>query len=153
MNDRIYRGFLLGMAATFFMTMVHMLIITASGHMSVAAVTSDMLPEIIVIKILGPSLAVPLRVVLGMLLHFGYGGFWGSVLFALAPRVTVSKGIAMGVFLYLIMQVFLFPFLGRGIFGTAISHRTLAQMLLPVATHLTYGTVLGYLGSRRNTAA
>jgi hypothetical protein len=152
LNTRIYRGFLLGVAATFFMTLVHLLIITASGRMSAAAVTSEMLPEVIIVKILGPSLAVSIRVLLGMLIHFGYGGFWGGVLFALAPRVTVWKGLAMGAFLYLIMQVFLFPFLGRGIFGTAIVHRSLVQVFLPVATHLTYGTVLGYLGSRRDTA-
>ena len=152
MNTRIYRGFLLGVVATFFMTLVHLLIITASGRMSAAAVTSEMLPEIIIMKVLGLSLAVSIRVLLAMVIHFGYGGFWGGLLFVLAPRVTVWKGIAMGAFLYLIMQVFLFPSLGRGIFGTAIVHRSLVQVFLPVATHLTYGTVLGYLGSRRDTA-
>ena len=68
-------------------------------------------------KILGPGLPTSIHVLLAAVVHFGYGGFWGGILFALTPRVTVWKGIGMGTFLYLIMQVFLFPFLGSGPFG------------------------------------
>jgi hypothetical protein len=80
------------------------------------------------------------------------GGFWGGILFALTPRVTVWKGLAMGAFLYLIMQVFLFPLLGRGLFGSAMAHRNVTLIILSVATHFTYGATLGWLGGRSQPA-
>jgi len=153
LNPRILRGFLWGVVATIAMTTVHILIFAVTGRLTAAGLTSEMLPEVIIIKIAGPVLPVSIRVLLAMVIHFGYGGFWGGVLFALTPRVVVWKGIAMGAFLYLIMQVFLFPFLGRGLFGSAMPHRSVALMLLPVATHFTYGAILGFLGSRNQPAA
>lgn len=148
MNNRIQRGFLWGVGATVAMTLMHIAILAVTAHLTVEAVTVRMLPEVIVARVLGSGLAIPVRVPLAALIHFGYGGFWGAVLSAMTPRITVWKGIAMGAFLYLIMQVMLLPLLGRGIFGSAIPHRGAASFIPSVLTHLTYGVTLGWFGAR-----
>lgn len=145
---RMLQGFFCGVLATVAMTIVHLSIWTVTGRLSVVAVTSKMLPEIIVAKILGPRLPTFLHVLLAAVAHFGYGGFWGAVLFALTPRVTIWKGIAMGAFLYVVMQSVLFPAMGRGFFGGATPGRDAVLAFLSIATHLTYGTTLGWLGGR-----
>lgn len=148
MSVRILRGFVWGVLATVAMTIVHLTIWTVTGRLTVVAVTSKMLPEIIVTKILGSGLPLFPRLLLAAVAHFGYGGFWGAVLLALTPRVTLWKGIAMGAFLYLFMQVVLFPAMGRGFFGAAAPGRDAVLVFLSIATHLTYGTTLGWLGKK-----
>ncbi len=148
MSARIVRGFVCGVLATVAMTIVHLSIWTVTGRLTAVAVTSKMLPEIIITRILGPGLPLSMHVLLAAVIHFGYGGFWGAVLFALTPRVTVWKGIAMGAFLYLLMQAILFPILGRGFFGSAAPGRDAVLVFLSVATHFTYGAALGWFGAR-----
>ena len=152
MSARILRGFVCGVLATIAMTIVHLSIWTFTGRLTFVAVTSKMLPEIIITKILGPGLPLFMHVLLAAVIHFGYGGFWGAVLFALTPRVTVWKGIAMGAFLYLIMQALLFPLMGRGFFGSAAPDRDAVLAFLSIATHFTYGAALGWFGARERLA-
>lgn len=153
MNNRIRRGFLWGVGATVAMTLMHIAILAVTAHLTVEAVTVRMLPEVIVARILGSGLPTSIRVLLAAVIHFSYGGFWGGVLSAMTPRVTLWKGIATGAFLYLIMQVVLLPLLGRGIFGSAIPHHRGAASFIPsVLTHFTYGATLGWFGGRRQAA-
>jgi hypothetical protein len=89
-----------------------------------------------------PQIAI---MALAIVSHFTYGGFWGAVLAALARPATVWKGLGLGVFLWLIMQVAVFPFLGWGFFGVAITPRIAGATLI---LHLVYGFTLGWLMDR-----
>ncbi|MGH7604364.1 MAG: hypothetical protein ACRENK_10255 [Gemmatimonadaceae bacterium] len=71
-------------------------------------------PAAIVGKILGPNTAKALLIALGALSHLAYGGFWGGVLALAVSRVTVWKGLGLGVALWLLMQLVVLPFLGWG---------------------------------------
>lgn len=149
MNHRILRGFLFGVVATIAMTIVHILILVIVPRMTGAPVMPKPIPEVLIGKIFGPGLSKSILVFLAAMIHLGYGGFWGGILFALTPRVTVWKGVAMGAFLYLLMQLFLLPFLGWGVFGGAIPQKIAIGSL---ATHFTYGVTLGWLGGRKRPA-
>jgi hypothetical protein len=61
------------------------------------------IPAAIVGQFLGEGAPKPLIMVLAVIAHLGYGGFWGAVLAATTRPVTVWKGIGMGLFLWLIM--------------------------------------------------
>lgn len=78
--------------------------------------------------------------------HFAYRGFWGAVLAGFTRRATFWKGLGLGVFLWLVMQVVVFPFLGWGFFGIAITSRIAVAMLI---LHLIYGATLGLLMDRK----
>jgi hypothetical protein len=145
MNARAWRGFLWGMAATVAMTLVHVISWAFAGRLTVLALTTKAMPSIIITRLLGP-LPTGTLLLLAMAIHLGYGGFWGAILFRLTPRVTVWKGIGLGAFLYLGAHVFLSPLLGRGgIMAAGEPHRAFL-LLFSVATHLTYGATLGWLG-------
>jgi hypothetical protein len=145
LNARISAGILWGMVATVAMTITHVVIWAITGRLTIVALATRTLPGLIVAKIVGHRLPTPTHLFLAALLHLGYGGFWGGVLFVLTPRVTLWKGIAMGAFLYLGLEIFLFPILGRGVFASAAPDRTFA-IFFSMATHFTYGATLGLLG-------
>lgn len=145
MNARVFRGFLWGMVATVAMTLVHMISWAIAGRLTILALTTRAMPSIIITRLLGP-LPTGVHLLLAMAIHLGYGGFWGAILFSLTPRVTVWKGIGLGVFLYLGAHIFLAPVVGRGgIMASGSPHRAFL-LLFSVATHLTYGITLGWLG-------
>jgi hypothetical protein len=102
-------------------------------------------PAAVVKKILGSGMPHPLLVVLAIGFHLAYGGLWGGALWAVTRRVTVWKGIGLGVFLWLIMQLAVFPFLGWGVFASGLNSKIAAAALVE---HLVFGTVLGLLGAR-----
>ncbi|MGI0134195.1 MAG: hypothetical protein ACREBW_04475 [Candidatus Micrarchaeaceae archaeon] len=137
MNTRIARGFLWGMVATVAMTVTHLSIWTAEGQLTIHAMATHMMPAIIITKMFGPGLPVSTHLVLAAVIHLGYGGFWGAMLFALTPRVTFWKGVAVGAFLYLGSHIFMAPLLGGRI--------TLFSWF-SISTHFTYGAALGLLG-------
>jgi hypothetical protein len=144
-NNRIARGFLWGAVATIPMTLVHIAIWGTTGRLTVAALATRTLPGTIITKMFGSGLPVSTHLLLAMAIHLGYGGFWGAALFALTRRVTFWKGVAMGAFLYLGLQIFLQPLLGRGIFASE-SPEVWFLLWFSIATHLTYGASLGLLG-------
>lgn len=94
------------------------------------------------LKELGVTLPRPAIVGVAVTSHFLYGGFWGAALAALTRPVTIWKGIGLGVFLWLGMQVVVFPFLDWGFFGVA---RTPWIAVATLVLHLVYGTTLGLL--------
>lgn len=92
----------------------------------------------------------PFLLLLAASSHLAYGGFWGAILFIGTQPVTVWKGLGLGVFLWLIMQVAVLPLVGWGPFGAAISPLIGPATLL---LHLIYGTTLGWLGERSEPIA
>src|SRR5713226_3292678 len=142
MKKRIVTGIGWGMIATVVMTGMHSLTREA-GLFPASKPVFLAIPS----KILGSALPESGIVALGITSHLAYGGFWGGVLLAMTRRVTVWKGIVMGIFLWLVMHLVVFPFLGRGFFGSHVSWKIVPASLI---THLVYGVTLGWLGSRTN---
>ena len=100
------------------------------------------IPLALVSQVFGATAPKPLLMVLAIFAHLAYGGFWGTVLAVSIRPVTVWKGIGLGVFLWLVMQLVFLPFLGWGIFGSAITPRIAVVTLV---LHVIYGTTLGFL--------
>ncbi|HWF12875.1 MAG TPA: hypothetical protein VG272_04000 [Candidatus Acidoferrales bacterium] len=152
MNNRIMRGFFWGMVATILMTTMHILIWAVTGRLTVMALATRTMPAMIIAKMFGTGLSTPVHLLLAMAIHLGYGGLWGAILFALTPRVTIWKGLAMGAFLYVGAQVFLLPLLGRGMFGAGSPDRMFG-IWFSIATHSTFGASLGWFGSLKEYSA
>ncbi len=142
-HRNIVLGIGCGVVATVSMTTVHRLA-AAAGLFPVWLPV----PMAVARKIFGSGIPEPLVPVLGIGCHLAYGSFWAIVLFTIARRVTIWKGISMGVFLWLVMQLGVLPFLGWGISGGSI--KIAAATLVE---HLVYGTMLGWLGARSRQPA
>lgn len=99
------------------------------------------IPRALVIVVFGAGLSPPLLMLLAAGSHLAYGGVWGGVLARLTSPATVWKGLGLGVFLWLVMQVAVLPVLGWGLFGTAITPKIAVATLV---LHLIYGGVLGW---------
>lgn len=140
---RLLQGFGWGVAATVAMSLVMIL-----GMVTGLSPMPKPIPVAVVASVLGDDLSPTALKVLGALSHLIYGGIWGAVLAAVARPVTLWKGIALGLVLWLIMQIIVLPFLGWGVFGAAQSP------MIAVATlvlHLIYGSMLGWLLDRTAT--
>lgn len=140
---RLARGFGWGVVATLAMSVL-MILGTATGVSPVPAP----IPAAIVSGVLGTGLPMPLMVLLAAASHLVYGGFWGAVITALTRPVTIWKGLGLGVSLWLVMQVAVFPFLGWGPFGAAVTPQIAVATLV---VHLVYGAILGVLLDRGET--
>ncbi len=138
-------GFGYGVVATIAMSVL-MLLALISG-------TSPMpqpIPKAIVAQLLGSGLPTPLLMGLTIALHLGYGGLFGALLARGVRPVTTGTGLTLGVGLWVLMQVAFLPFLGWGLFGTAITPTiSVATLIL----HLTYGGVLGWALDRDTATA
>lgn len=99
------------------------------------------IPKAVVAQLFGNGLPKPALMALAIGLHLGYGGVFGAILAWFARPVTLWKGLALGVALWALMQVIFLPFLGWGLFGTAITPRIAVATLV---LHLVYGGVLGW---------
>ncbi|MBW3555051.1 MAG: DUF1440 domain-containing protein [Gemmatimonadetes bacterium] len=108
------------------------------------------IPAAIVGNLTGGALPQPATMALAIILHLGYGGFWGGALAAVTRRVTIWHGIALGVALWLIMQVVVLPFLGWGLFGSSQTPKIAVATLV---LHLVYGATYGWLMDRRTAGA
>ena len=141
---RFLQGFGWGAAAT-----VVMSIPMIAGTLTGFSPMPKPIPAAIVGSLLG-EIPKPLLLLFAALSHLGYGGFWGGVLAISTKRVTIWNGLALGVFLWLVMQVAVLPWLGWGPFGTTVTP------MIAVATlvlHLIYGATLGWLTDRDAPAA
>lgn len=99
------------------------------------------IPAAIIGSLFGPGLPKPLLMLLAAGSHLAYGGAWGAAFAMMSKRVTVWKGLWLGIGLWLIMQVVVLPALGWGVFGSAVTPRiALATLIL----HLIYGATTGY---------
>jgi hypothetical protein len=137
---RLWKGFGWGVLAT-----VVMSIIMITGKVTGIAPMPAPIPVAIVKTIIG-EVPKPLIVILGFIAHLGYGGIFGALLAGLTKKVTVEKGISLGVILWFVMQITALPFLGWGIFGSAITPKIAVATLI---LHLVYGIVLGLFMDRK----
>jgi len=140
MSKRVRAGIVWGIVASISMSTFHRLA-KWLGMFPVWPPT----PASVVKRIFGSGMSHPLLIVLAIAFHLAYGGFWGGALWASTPRITVWKGIGLGVFLWLIMQLAVFPFLGWGVFASGMNSKIAPAAL---TEHLVFGTVLGWLGTR-----
>lgn len=133
-KSRLTRGALWGALATVLMS-IPMMIGMATG----VAPMPEPIPKALVELIVGGP--APLVLGLAVLSHLVYGSFWGATLTRMTPHVTLWKGVGMGLFLWLVMQVAVLPLLGWGPFGTAV---TPAVAVATLVLHLIYGSLLGW---------
>lgn len=138
--QRLATGLGWGMVATLAMSVLMVIGVTTG----ISPMPSP-IPEAIASKILGGA-PQPLILLLAVTSHLAYGGLWGAILAALTRPVTIWKGIVLGIFLWLIMQVAVLPFLGWGLFGVGVTPKIAGATLI---LHLIYGTTLGWLMDRR----
>lgn len=141
--QRFWKGFGWGVVATVAMSVLMIL-----GVVTGVAPMPRPIPAAIVGKLTGGALPQPAHMGLAIILHLGYGGFWGGVLAAATRPVTIAKGLGLGVFLWLVMQVAVLPYLGWGLFGTA---QTPMIAVATLVLHLVYGVTLGGLMDRRQS--
>jgi hypothetical protein len=142
-RHRLRRGFGYGIIATIAMSIL-MLLATVTG----ASPMPQPIPKALVGHLLSSGVPKPLLMALAIGLHLGYGGLFGAALARVAHPVTIWKGLGLGVVLWALMQVTFLPFLGWGLFGTAITPK------IAVATfvlHLVYGGVLGWTLDRNTS--
>lgn len=134
------QGFLYGLLATVVMTLIMFI-----GMKSGISPMPEPIPVAIAKLLLGP-ISKPALIIVGLLLHLGYGGVNGSIVAAIFKRKSSFwHGIAWAILLWLIMQLVVLPILGWGLFGTAVSLKiAMATLIL----HIVYGTVLGWGLSR-----
>ena len=94
-----------------------------------------------------PSLHLLSLTLVTLLLHFGYGAAAGALYAFLARPMSVGRGLAFGLALWVVMQVSFVP-LGYGWleFGLGQGHPWPA--LFALVLHLCYGATLGWLGAR-----
>lgn len=137
---RLRHGFLWGGIATLAMS-VPMVLGMATG----VAPMPKPIPVAIIGTLFGDGIPKPLLMLLAVATHISYGAFWGAVLARITPNVTVWKGVGLGIFLWLIMQLAVLPFLGWGVFGMAVTPMIAVATLI---LHLIYGGVAGWLIDR-----
>jgi len=143
-NVQMKRGVLYGLLGTLFMSII-MLIGMGTGMSPIP----EPIPAAIAKGLLGNA-PKPLIMGFAIITHFGYGAFWGAVLFYwIKTKGTVWHGLGWGVFLWLIMELIVLPLLGWGVFGSAITPKIAVATLV---LHLIYGATLGW-GLSRITAA
>lgn len=139
---RLVRGLGAGVAATIAMSALMM-----AGMASGTAPMPEPIPLALVHLVLGEGLSRALAMPLGALAHLAYGGLWGAVLAAAFREVSLPKGLALGLLLWLGMQLVVLPVLGWGLFGISVDPRIAVATLV---LHLVYGGVLGGLLARRD---
>ena len=141
MANRFLRGFQWGIVATIAMSLV-MLVGAATG----LSPMPQPIPLAIVARLIGDWTPQPLLMVTAILAHLCYGGFWAGALAMASDPVTIGKGLGLGVFLWMLMQIVVLPFLGWGVFGMGI---TPAIALATLVLHAVYGLTYGALMDRR----
>lgn len=134
-SNRFGHGFLWGVAATVVMS-IPMLIATATG----VSPLPEPIPPALSKKLLGAETKGPLVMLVAVVSHLGYGGVWAGLLAHQVRPVTVWRGLALGVGLWLLMQVVVLPILGWGLFGTVV---TPAIAVGTLVLHLIYGATVG----------
>ena len=136
-RKRLAIAFGWGVLATAAMS-IPMIIATVTG----VAPMPKPIPAALVAVVFGPGLPKPMHLLLAVVSHLAYGGIWALILAAVTKRVTIWKGLSLGAFLWLLMQLIVLPMLGWGLFGTAVTPKIAVATLV---LHLIYGATLGGL--------
>lgn len=132
----IGRGIGWGVAATVAMSVL-MLLGVATG----LSPMPKPIPAAIAGKLTGGGLPKPALMTLAVVLHLGYGAFWGGVFAGGVRKITIGRGLLLGVGLWLIMELLVLPWLGWGVFGSGVTPKIAAATLI---LHLVYGGALGW---------
>lgn len=134
------KGVLYGLLGTLFMSVI-MLVGMGTGMSPMP----QPVPLAIAEGLLG-QLAKPLIMLFAIITHFGYGVFWGVVLFSWVKiDGNIWHGLGWGVMLWFIMELIVLPLLGWGVFGSTITPKIAVATLV---LHLIYGGTLGWGLSR-----
>jgi hypothetical protein len=144
MDNRFGRGFGWGVVATIAMSVL-MLIGVATGMSPMP----KPIPLAIGARVLGEGTAQPLLMGFAVLAHLAYGGVWGGLFASFTWPVTVWKGMGLGAFLWLLMQILVLPFLGWGLFGSGVNP---AIAVATLVLHVVYGATYGALMDRETIA-
>jgi multisubunit Na+/H+ antiporter MnhC subunit len=132
----IKKGLLYGLLGTLIMSLIML-----TGMGTGISPIPEPIPLAIASGLLGNA-AQPLLMLFAVITHFGYGAFWGAVLFRIYKTTgTLWHGLAWGAMLWVIMQVMVLPLLGWGIFGIAVTPKIAVVTLI---LHLVYGSILGW---------
>jgi hypothetical protein len=138
---RAGRAAVLGLAATAVMT-----VLMAVGLFRHGPVAFRPFPVEFTSRVLPGWGAVPLAIVT-TLAHFAYGAAAGALFSFLARPMSVGRGVAFGVALWMVMQICFVPaFLGWMEFGLGRGEPWSA--LFALLLHVVYGGALGWLGAR-----
>lgn len=120
------------------------LAMTAVMALGVATNTSP-IPKPVPVALVGQSVGpLPRPALMGRALcaHLGYGTLAGALLAAATGRVTLIRGLAFGVALWLVMGLGWLPYLGWGWFGLAKGAPVAGATLM---LHLICGATLDWL--------
>lgn len=138
--SRIPAGAGWGVVAT-----VAMSVLMLAGVASGVAPMPKPIPAALVAETFG-ALPEPARLVLAVAAHLGYGAVAGAALAVVVRRASVRIATGYGVLLWALMGLVWLPYLGWGLFGTAVTPTIAVATLL---LHLVYGVTLGLLLDRR----
>ncbi len=94
-----------------------------------------------------PGLGPLALTVVTVLLHFGYGAAAGAIFAFLARPMSVGRGLAFGLVLWIVMQAWFVP-LTYGWIEFGLGRGSPWTSLFPLLLHLSYGATLGWLGGR-----
>lgn len=139
-QQRLQTGFGYGVVATIAMSILMLLAVVSR-----LSPMPQPIPKAVVAQLFGSGIPTPLLMGLAIGLHLGYGGLFGALLASIARPVTIGRGATLGISLWLLMQVTFLPFLGWGLFGTAITPRIAVATLV---LHPVYGGILGWALAR-----
>ncbi|HBS03840.1 MAG TPA: hypothetical protein DEA96_02670 [Leptospiraceae bacterium] len=120
-----------------------MTILMLIGMKSGAAPMPEPIPRAIVGHIL-PVTGAALMII-AMIAHFAYGSVWAALADQLVSGFNFARGLLLGVFLWIIMQVVVLPLIGWGFFG--LNH-TPAIAVATLVLHLIYGGTTGYAAQK-----
>jgi hypothetical protein len=137
---REVRAAVFGLAATAAMTLLMAVVLFRHG------LTFRPFPVVIMSGLLPHWSPLPLAIVT-TLAHFAYGALAAVAFSFLARPMTVGKGLAFGLGLWIVMQVMFVPaFYHTPEFGLGQGHSGTA--LYTLVLHMVYGGVLGWVGAR-----
>ena len=139
--DRAGRGAGWGLMATSVMTLL-----MAVGIIPGAPAALRPFPVVLVHHAL-PMLGPLALTVVTVLLHFAYGGLAGVIFAYLARPMSVGRGLAYGLGLWLVMEVTFVPW-GFGTVEFGLGRGDPWSALFNLVLHLAYGGSLGWFGAR-----
>ncbi|GAA5126549.1 hypothetical protein GCM10025762_54270 [Haloechinothrix salitolerans] len=125
-----------------------MSVLMLAGVASGVAPMPKPIPAALVAETFG-ALPESARLVLAVVSHLGYGAVAGAVLAVLVRRVNIRVATGYGAVLWALMGLVWLPYLGWGLFGTAVTPKIAVATLV---LHLVYGITLGLLLDRRREA-
>jgi len=143
-SRRFWRGFGLGCVATLAM-IVALLIMWRLWPTAVPEPLPYAITVGIIAMVFGAQPLTPGVIILATLVQLVYGAVWAGLLEVSTPRATVTKGVALGLGLWLMMMIFYLPMAGGAAFDLITKPGVWIATLIG---HLIYGYAIGALLAR-----